>query len=376
MHPSTDTPVAQLLEGRVRAPGVVFGMPAEAYHADCSLGSSDHKALARSAADYFHGSPLNPARAESEDTQARRWGRALHKLVLEGEVAFAEAYAIKPEPSQFPGCLVGAADLKAYCRENGLKLTGKKADLAAAVKAHKPDVAIWDEVLAAFERRVREAKAEILKRDELVEIQRAAAAIAANPHLRRAFSGGAAEVSVFWRDAETGVPLKARFDYLKPSAILDLKRFANQMGRPFEEACLAEIANRRYDIQAAHYLDAWGALWLAAAEGRVEGHCPLPEGWERFLAAPEAARFVWVFHQATGAPLSRAFEITAASRDLARARREIAAARRLFADGIREFGTSPWVTAEPILPLSDGALPRWLTGNSPAAAPLSIEESI
>ena len=70
-----------------------------------------------------------------------------------GEVAFAEQFAVKPEPEQYPGCLISAADLKAYCKEAGLKLTAKKSELAAQVRTHNPDAAIWDDILAAFERR-------------------------------------------------------------------------------------------------------------------------------------------------------------------------------------------------------------------------------
>jgi hypothetical protein len=65
-------------------------------------------------------------------------------------------------------------------------------------------------------------------------VRKAAAAITSNPHLARAFMGGAAEVSVFW--VKDVVPLKARFDYFKPRAVIDLKGFANQRER------LADVA--------------------------------------------------------------------------------------------------------------------------------------
>lgn len=361
--PTPDTPLASLLEGRVHAPGVVFGMPSDDYHADCSLGSSDVKRLTRSAADYWHASPLNAAREPDGDSPARRMGRAEHKLVLEGEIAFSEQFAVKPEPSQFPGCLVGAADLKTYCKNNGLKTSGTKAQLSEAVRTHQPDIAIWDDIIAAFERRVRESGCVTITRTELDQVRRTAATVAANPHLARAFSGGASEVSVFWRDTATGAPCKARYDYMKPSAIIDLKRIANERGRPFEDACTREIGDRRYDIQAVHYLDGWAAMWTAAMEGRVSGHCALPEGWERFLAEPDDARFVWVFHQATGAPVARAFEIGVTSAVLTRARREVAAAKRLYADNLRQHGAAPWVTADPIMPLRDADLPPWMRGD-------------
>jgi hypothetical protein len=49
---------------------------------------------------------MNPARPPSFDSAAKQKGRALHKLVLEGEKAFAAAFATEPQPEAHPGCLV------------------------------------------------------------------------------------------------------------------------------------------------------------------------------------------------------------------------------------------------------------------------------
>ena len=101
------------------------------------------------------------------------------------------------------------------------------------------------------------------------EVRQAAAAITLNAHLVRAFEGGVAEVSVFW--VEDGVPLKARFDYLKPRAIIDLKSFANQRERPVDVAIRAAIAEYRYDLQARHYCDGYVALCRLVRSARVFG---------------------------------------------------------------------------------------------------------
>src|ERR1700730_11283756 len=89
---------------------------------------------------------MNANRPPSPDSPAKQKGRALHKLVLEGEEAFAEA----PLPDRYPGCLVTRDDLKAKCRDLGEPVSGTKAELAKRIKANAPDVVIFDEVMAIF----------------------------------------------------------------------------------------------------------------------------------------------------------------------------------------------------------------------------------
>jgi hypothetical protein len=96
-----ETPTAP----RPHEPGIYFGLAAAEYHPDPSLGSTDLKRLVKDPGEFWHHSPLNPDRPPSPDSKDRKEGRALHKLTLEGEAAFAAAFigaaALKP-----PGCLV------------------------------------------------------------------------------------------------------------------------------------------------------------------------------------------------------------------------------------------------------------------------------
>src|SRR5204862_7324383 len=67
-----------------RAPGVYFNLPMTDYHADPSLGSTDLKALLVHPACYWQRSHMNPDRRDDGDSPAKKIGRALHALVLEG----------------------------------------------------------------------------------------------------------------------------------------------------------------------------------------------------------------------------------------------------------------------------------------------------
>jgi hypothetical protein len=124
-----------------------------------------------------------------------------------------------------------------------------------------------------------------------------------HPQLSKAFTGGMPEVSVFWTDAQTGVPCKARFDYLKPRAIVDLKSYENVIGLPVRKAMARCVANYRYHIQAALYLEGARSAGRLIAEGRVFGDVD-PGFMRAFVDAPER-HFLFVFQQKGPAPLAR-----------------------------------------------------------------------
>jgi hypothetical protein len=284
-------------------------------------------------------------------------GRALHKLVLEGAEAFDSAFIEEPSPASYSGCLVTLEDLKAKCRDLGEPVSGTKAELAKRIKAKDAKVIIFDDILALFRAMVERDGLEVLKPDAMREVRQDAATITVNPHLAKAFTGGVAEVSVFW--VEDGVPLKARFDYLKPKTIVDLKRFANQRERPVDLAILLAIADYRYDVQARHYLSAYWHLWMAAQDGAVFGDCPLPRTWPDQIAIPEDIVFTWVF-QGCDAPVSKGRSLTADSPALNKATREIALAKQLYRECVAKFGTAPWTTDDPVQAIGDTDLPVWM----------------
>lgn len=355
--PDGVAPNATTAMPKSRAPGVYFGLANDEYHADPSLGGTDIKTIGVHPACYWQRSWMNPARTDA-DTPAKRQGRALHKLVLEGSKAFEAAYITEPQPADHPGCLVTLDDLKAFCREKGEKVSGTKAELARIVKTIAPSVTIWDDILSLFKAMVERDRLEVLKPDAMAEVRGGAQSITLNPHLARAFKGGAPEVSVFWVDAD-GVPCKCRYDFLKPRTIVDLKKFANARQRPVDVAVRLAIAEYRYDISARHYLDGYPHLLAAVADGRIYGTCPLPSGWEGQLSAADAVRFTWVFHQME-APVTIGRHITADSPVLNRAIREIAHAKRTWLDCMAKFGTNQWVADEPILDLEEADLPMWM----------------
>jgi hypothetical protein len=150
--------------------------------ADPSLGSTDLKALLVHPACYWQRSHMNPERRDDSDTPAKKIGRALHALVLEGEAV--KAFAEEPSPANYPGALVTLDDLKAKCREIGEPVSGTKAELAKRIKAKDGDATIFEDILAIFRAMVERDGLEVLKPDAMAEVRAAAADITLNPHLR------------------------------------------------------------------------------------------------------------------------------------------------------------------------------------------------
>jgi hypothetical protein len=295
------------------APGIYFGLDEDTYHADTALGSTSMKKLAESPPDYWFSSPHNTLRREDSDTPSRIFGRAVHKFVLEGREAFERAYA----PSDF----------------NGATKEGKaeSARIAAAGKTR-------------------------IKRDDWERIVLSGSIIRANPAISGAFSGGAPEVSVFWE--RDGIRRKARFDYLKVRACVDLKSDANPREIAFPEACRRAIAQYRYDVQAAHYDEARAMLPQLVAAGAVHGdHDP---EWLRKVAASQEWAFVWIFYQSQRAPLTWGTTLSHGNGLFDLARATLAKAEANYRDFAARFGfDTPWVLAEPLAELDVNDLPAW-----------------
>lgn len=277
--------------------GVYFGMSEADYFADAdALGSTDLKTLARSPADWWWYTPHNPMKPDETTNPGKQFGSALHKALLEGVAAYDAEYFVMPEaPENSVKTMEQMRDLLDL-NEIGYKKSIRKDDLADLVIEHFPDTVIFDRWLA-------ERRAEIGGRQEISDQWDAAIRIMRrvidnHPQLKDAFVGGMPEVSVFWTEGD--IRFRARFDYLKPQGLFDLKSISNWRGDDFRKACLKEVANRGYDIQAPHYMDARDKAVSLMREGRVFGDVD-PAFPKEILKAKDYA-FVFVFMQTIGSP--------------------------------------------------------------------------
>jgi hypothetical protein len=298
----------------IHAPGIYFGLEEAEYHADAALGSSAMKQLAQNPCNYWFKSPLNPTREEdNDDTPSKVFGRALHKCILEGEEAFRARYA----PCEFPG------NIKAGIEE-------RKRILAAGKIASK--MADWTRVLLA------------------------GATVQANPHLRDAFTNGLPEVSIFWED--NGIRKKARIDFLKVRASVDVKTAANEKEAAFAVASRGAFSTYRYDVQAAHYADGRAQMRDLMAAGAVYGdHDP---AWLNKVTTSDEWSSVFLFIQSKSAPIVWAGSISPGNPILDVARDTITKAEANYREWMDRFGpTTPWVLVDPVEEITIDQLPAW-----------------
>lgn len=343
--------------------GVFFGMPEEKYHAVPALSSSGVKNLRMSSLDFYMRAPWLNAHyeaenEETEDSFAKVLGRAYHKRILEGREAFLTCYAPAFEPGWHEDALEGADDIQAALRRHkeagaDVKLTGKKADLIERLLEIDATAKIMDVLRESYED--LHAGKQFLPQKTLDKIELSAAMIEKDQNLCKAFTGGMPEVSVFWTCTKSGVNCKARFDYLKAKAIVDLKTFANKSGYPIERAVERELAFYRYPISAAWYYEASDMIFHLMNMGKVYGDAP--HIYLSGLHANAEKTFVYVFQQKGVAPLARGRSLPRSSTHVQVAAAACDAAKQTYRQCWETFGTDPWLTSEPIQTFDDARIP-------------------
>lgn len=382
--------------------GVFLNMPEEAYHADPALGSTDLKAILTNPVQ-FHWHKRNPARLEMEpddverESLAKRFGKALHKIVLEGPDAFDASYFVEPERPE--GLLETSAELYGWLAENcppvrmgepqwfaGLdplliaavttkkgdpKKTAKRAELEAAARHMGCGV-----MLATW----REGVAELADGREVIparwerQLRMIRQVLDAHSRAGKVLSNGRPETSIFWE--ENGVRYKARFDYLRTRVVCDLKSYAVRDGQEPIETFVRAIEAYAYDLSRAHYMDARINVLPALVEAGKVYDCrgaapaiPADGGdWHHLAASPADLAFLekvaaepdpvwlWVACSTIGFPEVDVVELppgllvaSASATQLDEAKAKYAAFRAKFGDD----DAVPWVADRGIVLLDE-----------------------
>jgi hypothetical protein len=275
-------------------PGIYFNMDEDEYRKAPALSSSGIRDLLISPLDYWSNSPSNPAYVDQK-TDAMILGTAMHRRLLEPE-RFKAMYAAWPRPEDYPNAVDGGDALKALCGELGLKKSGKIADLCERILEANPDAQLWPVIKGDLIK--RQAGRTLLKASDLEDIERAARFVFAHQSAAKALTGGYSEVSIFWIDDETGVPLKARLDNLKVKVTVDVKSFSNPLGKPIAAAVAGSVANGRYDVQAVTYdagVEAVKRLLRERGSSVLHGAGEIPNDWLLAFAACQRHTFAFVF---------------------------------------------------------------------------------
>ena len=339
-------------------PGVEFGMDSDRYHGVPALSNTGIKHLLISETDFWARSWLNanPIEEPPEESEAKKIGKAYDKRITEGKEAFYRSYAAALEPAAYPDALDTQDEIKAAIVALGAKPKGKrKDDYIAQLLALDPSARIWSEIKADH---AGDNAGKVLLHAGLIRrIEIAAAMIEKSPGLRKAFAGGMPQVAIFWVCPQTGVPMKALLDYLKPRAIVDLKTFANKRGAPIKRAIALEIANYGYHIQTAVYHEATDQLAGFIKAGLVRGSVT-PE-FLQAVAAADSRTFMFVFQQKGIAPVAKGRVLPKTNvYDIARL--QVRTAKEIFARCVETFGPDMWIDPSDIDEIDDTEFPSYL----------------
>lgn len=178
--------------GLICAPGAYRDVPISVYHGPecCDTPSISSTGLKRMAGDkgartkgrtprhFWESSSLNPNRKPTKDTDALRLGRAFHDALLLPEV-YERDYHFTPE---------------GFSRAAKVKMAEEIAAADAAIAAGLSTISASEAAIVA-------AMVAAMRADELIA-----------PLL----VDGEAEVTLVWKDKETGVMLRARPDWMLP----------------------------------------------------------------------------------------------------------------------------------------------------------------
>lgn len=243
-------------------PGRYEGLPNEVYHGANGISSTQVKD-ARVSLMFYHGRHVTKT-IRRESSEALTFGSLAHTLALEPE-KLHEEFAV------FPGIPAEAFtttdSMKAFIREfnadkpkaEQLKLTGKKEELQAAIRAVSPEAIFADE----FEQQWRDSVdgKTILSREQLTlatAIQQALLNHESAGKLLR-HPSRSVETSYFGMDDETGLEVRVRPDLeVQINGVrigVDLKTIS--MGRVKQDGLRAklhrEIIDRDYHLSAGMY---------------------------------------------------------------------------------------------------------------------------
>jgi hypothetical protein len=320
---------------RALADGVYIGLREDRYFEQDRLGSTDLVTLARAPADWWYSQKkLNPDWQEQENTTERDFGRALHVLVLEGEAAYGQAVEVRPDEY----------------------LDDKTGEV-------KP----WNANATPCRRFLAAAKANgrlVITSDMHRRVLYMAALILNHPDYADALRQGIPEVSVLY--TIDGQPMRARFDYLLPMWIIDLKTYGAQLrGKDHRDKAMRAIADRNYDVQRFLYDWARECLVGLVNEGKVHGATAEQHDWLKRVATEPTWSWLWIFYQRRDDRVGHAPIVMPIERprydvtfDSGRRKVEVGLAhyRRMRAI----HGDQPWAIIEPIWRPLDHEFPFWM----------------
>lgn len=353
--------------------GIYFSLPAETYHALPRLSASGVGNMLVGPPTYWASSWMNPDRQDKE-TKAKTLGAAYHVARLE-PYRFHDCYVRELDPEDYPGCLMNGTQIGEALGEIGetKKRAGESVlEQAERLKAAGYGKPIWHILMEAWEegRRERIGLPPVIFDQLMTDMERIQSNDVIRPHLENGYP----EVSILWTCPNTGVPMKARIDYLQTEQYVDFKSFANAMAKPIDRFLSDTFMYSRYYIQAVTYHKAIEAIRALGTMNLVDTGDYHAEHVEQFLKEiydrPEPLTCRYIFQEKDGIPnlLTRKIRLfnyangtPSRTALFLKGDLEITYCQRLWKTYREEFGDDPWPPLAPDGEMTDDDFPvRWL----------------
>lgn len=292
------------------ADGIYFDMSEADYHALPRLSASGIKNMLISVPTFWAKSWMNTDNAEDEgedentakkanedDTLARILGRAYHAAIFE-PATLDDRYVGEPDLSGYKNLLKTDTEVMAVLKDLGQ--TQKKAGETAIQRAFRlmdiDDRYNFKSIIMG-EFAEEAGSRQIIARKYWDQIHKDIARIAANPEIHSLVTGGFSEVTILWTCQDSGVPMKARIDKLKADCFVDLKSFANAMGKPVNQMIADQVQYNKYYLSMRNYQEAIsmiGRLDLKIMDAEpIDAQISMIEALKRHSAPLPA----WLFFQ-------------------------------------------------------------------------------
>lgn len=298
-------------------PGVYLNLDIETYHGDTAVSSSGIKKLINSAEKYWVDSPLNPNREKKQDTDALRLGKAYHAHLLEPHIFEQEFFVLQEGDPKKPS----------ITQRNAAKPSPATLDA----------IEFWDNVVG---------NRAVLKPDEYKKMKGMRERMLEYKLIPLTISNGLAEVSVFWRDEETGLMCRCRFDYWRSGFITDYKT-CQEIDKESQRDIFYDFPRYGYDISGAMYME--GARKLRDMISKGEGHIDplIPENFLDDFMKQGTERFMFLY-QEKEAPYEMQGRVLSVGEDTAlTGMHKFRKGLDVYRDHIERFGAERWESQHP-----------------------------
>lgn len=296
--------------------GIYFNMPEADYHAlpYFSRSFAEEVNFDLEEAEYRLTNPV-------KQTDAMALGTAIHSMFLE-EKTFNDIYVRHPNYSDFAGkkILKTSEDIQEFLVSVGERKTGKKEELIARAKPwiDPRHFVIWDEEIAKFNEKVEREGKRVLSNDDFETMKGLRESFAKRNEIKEILSEGYSEVTIIWKDEETGIMCKCRLDRIRPEAIGEVKSFSvKNKKKSLFEYLFKEIVYNSYNLQFAVYQEAVDTIIKKIRCNKAKVYGEVDKVWlEKFLensqkqffilfvrtAAPYQMKAIELEKKATGTP--------------------------------------------------------------------------